>query len=844
LTSEQPAPGTPPEPAPGNVETPEGASKIVLRPVENELKASFMDYAMSVIVSRALPDVRDGLKPVHRRILYAMWDMGLTSDRPFRKSALVVGDTMGKYHPHGDSAIYDTLVRMAQDFSLRYPLIDGQGNFGSVDGDNAAAMRYTEARLAPVAAQLLEDLDKETVDFRPNYDGSRQEPAVLPSKIPNLLINGSSGIAVGMATNMPPHNLGEVVSAVVHLIDHPEASLADLVQHIKGPDFPTGGIIMGRAGIAEAYSTGRGRVVVRGRHEVEEKKGDKRWLIITELPYTVNKANLLVAIAELVKAKKIEGISDLRDESDRDGMRVVIELKRDADPDFLVNQLYAHTQLQTTFSILNLALVNNRPVVMNLKSLLERFIEHRVEVVTRRTAFELRKAEERAHVLEGLLIALDNVDEVVALIRGSKTAEEAQRGLIARFAMTEIQAKAILDMRLAKLASLEAQQIRDEHQEILAKIARYKEILASKTEVLMIIKDEMLVIQQKHDNKRRTEIVEQEAESIGLEELIPEHDVVVTITKAGYIKRLPVSTYRAQRRGGKGLVGMETKDDDFVTELFITSSHNYIMFFTSRGSVHWLKAYQIPEGSRYSRGKAIVNLLEGLAQDEKVQQAIPVKAFSDEEDVFFATKKGIVKKTVLSAYKHVRVTGIKAVKLDEDDELIGVRLTRPDEEIILATAHGQAIRFDEADVRAMGRDARGVIGIRLDDGDEVVSMAVVHGKDLLTVTEHGYGKRTPVEEYRKTNRGGKGVRTIVTEGRNGRVVDVREVEDSDDLILTTRLGMLVRMRAAEVRQQGRNTMGVRVMRLDDADNVVAVAKVLSEKDEDEAIGAEPAAPEA
>jgi DNA gyrase subunit A len=839
LTSkDEPKEGDLPEPAPGNVEEETGAQKVLLQPVEQELRTSFMDYAMSVIVSRALPDVRDGLKPVHRRVLYAMGDMGLTADRAYRKSALVVGDTMGKYHPHGDQAIYDTLVRMAQPFSMRIPLIDGQGNFGSVDGDRAAAMRYTEARLARMAQALLEDIGKETVDFRPNYDGSRQEPVVLPAKAPNLLINGASGIAVGMATNIPPHNLGEVVDGLVHLIQNPQAELADLAQFIKGPDFPTGGIIMGRSGLAEAFATGRGKVVLRGRYTVEELRGDRRAIIVSELPYTVNKANLLVAIAGLVKAKKVEGISDLRDESDRDGMRMVIELKRDADPEVVVNALFAHTQMQITFGVNNLALVGQKPIVLTLKKLLEHFLAHREDVVTRRTRFDLRKAEERAHVLEGLLIALDNVDEVIKIIRGSKTAEDAGKELVARFAMTEIQAKAILDMRLAKLAALEAQQVRDEHAEVQKKIARFKQILSDRSEVLTIIKDELLELKDKFGDARRTEILEQEAEMIGLEELIPEHQVVITQTKAGYIKRLPVDTYRAQGRGGKGLVAMETKEDDFLTEIFTTSSHDYLLFFTSKGGVHRLKAYQVPQGSRYSRGKAIPNLLPRLGPEERVQQAIPIRDFADDRFVFFATRRGVVKRSRLSDFKNINIAGLRAINLDEDDELIGIRITDGSEQIILATAQGQAIRFDESAVRAMGRAARGVIGVRLGKGDEVVSMAVVHGQELLTVTRNGYGKRTPVDEYRHTNRGGKGVRTIVVEGRNGPVVDVREVTHDDELILTTRLGMLVRLRAADIRSQGRSTMGVRVMRLKDEDQVVAVAKILSPTEEAELVGEE------
>jgi DNA gyrase subunit A len=818
----------------------ENHGTVIDRPLNEELRTSYLDYAMSVIVGRALPDVRDGLKPVHRRVLYAMWDMGLTPEKAYRKCALVVGDAMGKYHPHGDSAIYDTLVRMAQDFSLRYPLIDGQGNFGSVDGDGAAAMRYTECRLSKVAMELLEDLDRETVDFVDNYDASRQEPSVLPAKLPNLLVNGSSGIAVGMATNIPPHNLREVAKAIKTYVADPATPIAELIKIMPGPDFPTGGSIYGRQGIVDAYTTGRGVIKVRAKAEMEEKK-DRHRIIVTEIPYMVNKSNLLTSIAELVKEKRIEGISDLRDESDRDGMRIVIELKRDAIPDVVLNNLYKTTQMETSFGILNLALVDNQPRVLTLTGFFENYLKHREEVVRRRTAYELRKAQERAHVVGGLLRAVSNVDEVIDRIRASRDAEAARASLmemdfaaiqvpgfppIAAGRLDEIQAKAILELRLSKLTGLETQALKDEIVELSGKIRRYEQILADRAEVLQIIVAELDELSEKFGDERRTQILDAEGE-LAMEDLVPDEHVVVLITNDGYIKRIPVDAYRTQRRGGKGLVGMETKETDFVVDLFPATTHQNILFFTNTGRVYWLKGYQIPEGNRQSKGKAIVNLLEGLTPGEKIQAALPVKAFAEDKFLFFATKKGTVKKTSLVEYARPRVTGIIAVGLDEGDELIGVGLTGGDDEVILAKAHGTSIRFHESDVRPMGRPATGVRGVAVDSGDEVVSMAIIQDKNgqLLTVTENGYGKRTPVTEYRLQGRGGSGIITIQTTTRNGKVVAVREVRDDDEVIVTSTRGMVIRLPVNTVSVLGRNVQGNRIMRLEDADKVMALARL-------------------
>lgn len=807
----------------------EAAERILHRKVEEEMKSSYIDYAMSVIVGRALPDVRDGLKPVHRRVLYAMNEAGLTPDRPYRKSARIVGDVLGKYHPHGDMAVYDTIVRMAQDFSLRYPLVDGQGNFGSVDGDSAAAMRYTEIRLAKIATEMLSDIDRDTVDFTPNYDGSLKEPVVLPSKLPNLLVNGSSGIAVGMATNMPPHNLNEVIDALIMLIENPAATVEELMEVLPGPDFPTGGFICGRSGIREAYETGRGRIVLRAKTEIVEVGGRER-IIVREIPYMVNKSRLIESIADLVKGKKIEGISDLRDESDREGMRIVIELKTGAQGEVVLNQLYKHTQMQTTFGIINLALVDGRPRVLSLTELLESYISHRREVVTRRTRFELEKAERRAHILEGLRTALGRIDAVIKLIRGSKSAEEAKTGLVESFGLSEEQAQAILEMRLQRLTALEREKIDDEYEQLQRDIKWYRQVLADPAKVLGIIKEELMELKKGYGDERRSQITD-EILTIEDEDLIPVEDMIVTITNTGYIKRLPVDTYRQQRRGGKGVIGMETKEEDFVENLFVASTHDYILFFTDRGRVHWLKVYRLPMAGRYSKGKAIVNLLE-LAEGEKVRAAIPVREFDPRHFVFFATKKGIVKKTALTAFSRPRRGGIIAILLDDDDELVSVKLTDGEMDIFLATRLGKAIRFSEKDVRPIGRGTRGMIGIRLREGDAVIAMAALDGEDsqILTVTENGYGKRTPVSQYRRIRRGGYGVINIITDERNGAAVDVKEVAGDEEIVVTTQAGIVIRTAVEEISIIGRNTKGVRIMRLNEGDKVVAVAKIIGEEE--------------
>jgi len=801
----------------------------VIRAIESEMKRAFIDYSMSVIMSRALPDIRDGLKPVHRRILYSMNDMGLTHEKPYRKSARVVGDCLGKYHPHGDQAVYDSMVRMAQDFSLRYPLVDGQGNFGSVDGDSAAAMRYTEARMAKIAKFMLADIEKDTVDWNDNFDGSLKEPIVLPATLPNLLVNGSSGIAVGMATNMAPHNISEVIEGTIEVIDNPEISTSDLMEIIKGPDFPTGGIIYGREGILSAYSTGRGLVRVRAKTDIE---GDvKKRIIVTELPYQVNKSNLLKHIAELAKTKRIEGISDLRDESDRRGMRIVIELKRDAIEDVVLNQLFEHTDFQSTFGILNLAIVDGEPKVLALKEIIEKFIEYRVIVITRRTNYELKKAMEKIHILEGLMIALKNIDKVIKIIRQSKQVQEAKDNLMHEFSLSELQTKAILEMRLQKLTGMEMEGVEKDYNETKQLIEKLEELLSDKQNVLMEIKKELLDLKDKFGDERRTEIVEGEI-GIEIEDLIPVQEVVITITDSGYIKRIPTETYKTQHRGGKGLIGMKTKDEDLVVDSFITSTHDYIMFFTNHGKAFWLKGYKIPEGSRQFKGKAIINLLPRLEEGEYVETAIPINEFDDEHYLVFTTKKGIIKKTVLSAYGNIRVNGIRAVILDEDDELITTKLSDGKQTIMIASANGQACRFNEKEVRAMGRVTRGVIGIRLGKNDEVVSMAVVGEKgNLLTITENGFGKRSPIENYRMTHRGSKGVRTIVTNERNGKVLFVREASDEDEIMLTSKNGMMVRIPVKDIRIQGRNTMGVRIMRLNEGDKVVSVAKIIENNNE-------------
>jgi len=803
--------------------------------IEDEMKRSYMDYAMSVIVGRALPDVRDGLKPVHRRCLFAMYDMSNDWNKPYKKSARVVGDVIGKYHPHGDTAVYDTLVRMAQDFSLRYPLVDGQGNFGSIDGDRPAAMRYTEIRMEKLAHELLADLEKETVELGPNYDDSLKEPLVLPSKFPNLLVNGSSGIAVGMATNIPPHNLSEVIDGITAVIANPQLSFEELVELIPGPDFPTGGFIYGLEGIMSAYRTGRGIIQMRARVQIEtQKKTERQSIVVVEIPYQVNKARLVEKIAELVKEKKLEGISDLRDESDREGMRVVIELKKDENPTIILNHLYKQTQMQCSFGIIMLAIVNSRPRVLSLREVIDFFIEHRKEIVTRRTIFDLKKAEARAHILEGLKIALDNLDEVIALIKASASSPEAKLGLMERFGLSDIQAQAILDMRLHRLTGLEREKIMEELREVMKYIARLKEILASESEILKIIVGELIELKENFGDKRRSEIVLQTSE-ISLEDTIVEEDMVVTISHTGYIKRNAVTLYRAQRRGGKGKTGMKTKEEDFVEQLFIASTKDYMMFFTDAGKVYWLKVYEIPEAGRAARGKAIVNLLN-LAANEKITTILPVKEFVDDKFIMMATRNGVVKKTNLMEYSHPRVGGIIAVNLDEGDKLITVALTDGRQDVLLASKNGKSIRFKEEDVRTVGRVSRGVRGMTLEEDDVVIGMAILneHFTDstLFTVTENGYGKRTEIGEYRCQSRGGKGVITIKTTERNGLVVDIKQVSDENDLMLITDQGKILRVSVAGFSIIGRNTQGVRLMVKEEDERVVAVAR-LAEKEEPE-----------
>jgi len=821
-------------------ESPRIAAKLVPRPIEIEMKKSYIDYAMSVIVGRALPDVSDGLKPVHRRILFAMNEMGLVHNKAHKKSARVVGEVLGKYHPHGDTAIYDTLVRMAQSFSMRYPLVDGQGNFGSIDGDSPAAMRYTECRLGSIAAEMLMDVDEETVDFADNFDGSLKEPLVLPARLPNLLINGSSGIAVGMATNIPPHNLGEVVDAIAMMIDREiegeDVELKDLMEIVKGPDFPTGGIIYGAQGIVEAYAQGKGRMRIRARTVIEHDEDTGRaQVIVTEIPYMVNKSTLMEEIAELVKTKRLEGISDLRDESDKEGMRIVIELKRDAIEDVVLNQLFAHTQLQTTFGITNLALVNNQPRVLSLKEMLEYHIEHRFDVVKRRTQYRLRQAEKRAHILEGLLVALDHLDEVIKLIRKAKTREEARSGLMTKYMLTEEQAKAILEMQLQRLTGMEMQAVREEHEQTQKLVAEYKAILRDEKKILGMIRSEAMELKNKYADERRTQI-ESHAIDFDIEDLIPVEDVLVMTTQTGYIKRISLDTYNTQRRGGVGLLGIETKEEDYVVDMFVTSSHDYVMFFTNRGRAYWLKAYKIPVGGRHAKGKPIVNLLEHLEDGEKVMGTIPIKRFDEDHFLVFSTRRGLIKKTKLIAYSHVRQSGIIAIKLEEADEVVDTALTDGSKEIVLATRKGYAARFNESDVRSTGRATFGVRGISLRKGDEVVSMAVVESKDtLLSLTENGFGKRSMVDDYRKIRRGGKGVITIKTGERNGDVVSVKTVSDDDDLMVTSVRGMVIRMPVSGIRLQGRATMGVRLMRLRERDKVVAVARLVGRAEEERVI---------
>lgn len=798
---------------------------MIVREIEDEVVQSYMSYAMSVIVGRALPDVRDGLKPVHRRILYSMNELGLKHTAKFRKSATVVGDVLGKYHPHGDASVYDAMVRMAQDWSLRYPLVKGQGNFGNIDGDSAAAYRYTEAKLSVIADEMLADLDKETVDMAPNFDGSLKEPIVMPSRIPNLLVNGSSGIAVGMATNMPPHNISEIADATIALIDNPASTSFDLMKYVKGPDFPTGGIIMGTQGIKSAYNTGRGSVKVRAKAEVEEHKGKQR-IIITEIPYQVNKTNLIEQIAGSVRDKIIQGISDLRDESDRDGMRIVIEVKKDANPEVVLNQLYKHSALEGSFGIINLAIVKGEPKVLNLKELIAYYIEHRKDVIVRRTQYELRKTEERLHILEGLIIALNNIDAVVQKIKKSAGTKEAMLMLQTDYKLSEIQSKEILEMKLQKLSSLEQEKIKDENKQLLDYADQLRYILKSDQKVLEIIKEDLLDIKQKYGDERKSQISASEGEEIIEEDMIERQDVIVTISHAGYVKRIPVDTYKAQKRGGKGIIAAQTREEDYVEDVFIANTHSYILFFTNHGQVHWLKVYEIPEGSRQAKGKAIVNLLN-LKEGEKVSAFIPVTEFDDKHFLVLATKDGTIKKTNLSEYSRPRQGGIIGITLDEGDELIGARLTDGTKELMLVTKNGLAARFNEEDARPIGRTSKGVRGISLKDKDEVVSLLVVEqGKTIFTITENGYGKRTGVDEYRLINRGGIGVINIQCSDRNGKVVTSTCVDNNDELMIMSKNGITIRTPAQGISVIGRNTQGVRVMKLDEDDKVVSATKVI------------------
>ncbi|MDI6907023.1 MAG: DNA gyrase subunit A [Thermoanaerobacterales bacterium] len=799
------------------------AGKVIPIDIGREMRQSYLDYAMSVIVGRALPDVRDGLKPVHRRILYAMHNLGVTAEKPHRKSAYVVGEVMAKFHPHGDAAIYDALVRLAQDFSSRYPLVDGHGNFGSVDGDAPAAMRYTEVRMARITAQMLADIDKETVDFIPNYDGSTKEPVVLPSRIPNLLVNGSSGIAVGMATNIPPHNLGEVIDGLVHYIDHPEAELEELMRFIPGPDFPTAGIIMGREGIQDAYRTGRGSIKVRGR-AVIEKQGHRPVIIISELPFQVNKARLVEKIAALVREKKIDGISDLRDESDRNGMRVVIEVRRDANARVVLNHLYKHTQLQETFGVIMLALVHGQPRVMGLKDILHHYLDHQREVVTRRTRYELEQARARMHIVEGLRIALQHLDEVIRIIRRSRDVNTARAALMENFGLSEKQAQAILDMRLHRLTALEREKLEEEYRELVARIDYLQAVLADEKLVLGIIKDELAEVRKKFADARRTEIARDET-SFRPEDLIPQEDVVVTITHEGYVKRMPLNVYRSQRRGGRGVTGVEPRIEDFVKDLFVTRTHDYLLFFTERGKAYRVKVYEIPEAGRHARGTALVNLLL-LGNDERVTAIIPVKSFDSGEYLLMVTRRGVVKKTRLEEFDTVRRDGLIAISLDEGDELVAVTITKGDQEVLIGTRRGLAIRFREEDVRPMGRTARGVRGISLTGGDAVVGMEHVQpGAHLLVVTEKGYGKLTPLSDFRTQGRGGKGIIAIRPSKRNGRVVGLQVVTPREEVVLVSRAGVVIRIKTGEISVQGRATQGVLLMRLGEGDSLVALARI-------------------
>ncbi|MEG0005777.1 MAG: DNA gyrase subunit A [Clostridium sp.] len=797
--------------------------KVLNIDIADEMQKCYIDYAMSVIVGRALPDVRDGLKPVHRRILFSMHELGIYHDKKHRKSARIVGDVLGKYHPHGDTAVYDAMVRLAQDFSTRYPLVDGHGNFGSVDGDSAAAMRYTEAKMSKISMELLREINKDTVDFADNFDGSEKEPTVLPSRFPNILVNGSSGIAVGMATNMPPHNLGEVIDGTVMVIDDPEVTVKDIMTKIKGPDFPTAATILGREGIRSAYETGRGRIIVRAKAEIEEEKGRHK-IIVTELPYQVNKARLIENIATLVKEKKIEGISDLRDESDRDGMRIVIELKRDANPNVILNLLYKHTKMRDTFGVINLALVNGEPKVLNLKEIIIHYLDHQKEIIRRRSIFDLNKAEARAHILEGLRIALDHIDAVIKVIRGSKTTEIARESLMENFSLSERQSQAILDMRLQRLTGLEREKIENEYNQLMETIAYLNAVLSSEKMVLDIIKEELLEIRSKYADERRTSI-ENSMDEINIEDLIDEEDVAVTITHAGYIKRLPSDTYKSQKRGGRGIQGLATREDDFVESLFITSTHDNILFFTNLGRAYKLKAYEIPEAGRTARGTNIVNILP-LQPNEKIQTVITIKDFVEDETLLFSTRGGIIKKTRLTEYANIRKTGINAITLKENDELISVKLTDGTKNITIVTQKGYSITFKESDVRCMGRTAAGVKGITLREDDIAVSMEVAEeGNDLLVVSENGFGKRTSFENYTVQNRGGKGIITYKVTKKTGIIISARSVNNSDEIMIINNSGIIIRLAVSGISTTGRNAMGVTLMRADDGQKIVSVAKV-------------------
>jgi DNA gyrase subunit A len=807
------------------------SERLLERDISQELRESFIDYAMSVIVSRAIPDVRDGLKPVHRRILYAMYEVGMTPDKPYKKSARVVGDVLAKYHPHGDASVYDALVRMAQDFSTRYLLVDGHGNFGSIDGDSAAAMRYTEARMSQIALELLRDINKETVDFGPNYDGNEKEPIVLPSRFPNLLVNGSSGIAVGMATNIPPHNLREVIDGVLMMIDRPDVTTSDLMTVIKGPDFPTAATILGKEGIRDAYERGRGTVTMRAVTNIEEGSNGKARIVVTEIPYQVNKARLVEKIAELTRDKKIDGITDLRDESDRNGMRIVIELRRDVKPQVVLNNLFKHTALQTSFGVIMLALVNGEPRVLSLRDVLYHYLEHQKTVIRRRTQYDLNKAEARAHILEGLRIALDHLDAVIELIRSSETAEQAKNGLMSRFSLSEEQAQAILDMRLQRLVGLEREKIENEYNELVKLIAELRAILADEQKVLGVIRDELIEIRDKFGDDRRTKIIAAEGE-FDEADLIPEEDVVITITHQGYVKRLPVSTYRSQKRGGRGVTAMGTKEEDFVEQLYVTSSHNYIFFFTNKGKVYRIKAYEVPELGRAAKGIPIINLLN-IEQGEQVQAVIPVKDLSAEMYVFMATRRGIVKRTSLEDFSNIRKGGLIALNIRDDDELIGVKLTDGKQEIIMGTKLGMSIRFSENDVRVMGRVATGVKGVQLSPDDVLIDMDVVRPQaDVLVVTSRGYGKRTTIEDYRGQSRGGKGIKTLNVTPKNGHIVALKVVDPEDDLMIITNSGVMIRLHINEISELGRYTQGVKLISLKEDEEVSTVARVVSTEDED------------